>query len=237
VPSTAPEGEVLWRKDGTHFPAAYVSAPLIERGGPQGFMVLFLDLSPQLEARRALTQQAIALATLHERQLIAVDLNDRIINELFGIGLALDARARTLRPALPEVSDSLRQTTAQINRVIQAIRDVIFELRATHARQMGLRTGIELLAEELRVNTRIRPIIEITRQADRAASPEVAEQLLAIAREVVSHVLHHADVGDLSVRARVRNGRLVLSIHAVGGQIQVAGGLPSGTEVMVQVPL
>ncbi|ATX79008.1 PAS domain S-box-containing protein/HDIG domain-containing protein [Mariprofundus aestuarium] len=48
--------EVFWRKDGSHFPVAYWSYPMIREGQVEGEVVTFMDISEQLQARDALQE-------------------------------------------------------------------------------------------------------------------------------------------------------------------------------------
>lgn len=46
------EGEAFWHKDGSSFPVAYVASPLVEEGKVQGAVVVFQDVSQQVEIER-----------------------------------------------------------------------------------------------------------------------------------------------------------------------------------------
>ncbi len=76
------DDEVLWRKDGTSFPAEYTSVPIRKNGSIAGSMVVFRDISARKEAEDALrTSRANARGLLDATQesLLLLDKNSIII--------------------------------------------------------------------------------------------------------------------------------------------------------------
>jgi PAS domain S-box-containing protein/putative nucleotidyltransferase with HDIG domain len=60
------ENEVLWRKDGTSFPTAYWSYPVMVEGSAQGAVVTFLDVTEQLRVKDELKRSQALLAAIVE---------------------------------------------------------------------------------------------------------------------------------------------------------------------------
>ncbi len=58
------ESEVLWRRDGTPFPAEYSCRPLVDAGVMRGAVVTFLDISDRKRAEEALAREHNLLRTL-----------------------------------------------------------------------------------------------------------------------------------------------------------------------------
>ncbi|HSM98990.1 MAG TPA: HD domain-containing phosphohydrolase, partial [Gallionella sp.] len=60
------DDEVLWRKDGSSFPAAYWSYPVIKEGHTHGAVVTFLDITEQLRVKDELKQSQALLGSIVE---------------------------------------------------------------------------------------------------------------------------------------------------------------------------
>ena len=261
--------EILWRRDGTAFPSEYSSSPMVEDGRIAGAVVTFVDVTERRrvaeEARSAsqqLAEQAKMLALLEERERIAMDLHDGVIQSLYGIALSLGARAyqENTDPAWQPVDEAI----AQINHVIQQIRNYIFDLRPRNDADGGLRPGLELLAKELRVNGLVHPELDVPAGEEAALSPEIVDQMLAIAREATYNVIRHARATAMTIRLRCNDDRLVLVMRdngcgfdpgdpprrgglglgnmserarAIGGEARVVSRPGGGTEVRVELPV
>ena len=70
------EQEVLWRKDGSSFPAEYWSYPVIQDGKVHGAVVTFLDISGQLQVRNDLKRSQALLQSVVENMPAMVFLKD-----------------------------------------------------------------------------------------------------------------------------------------------------------------
>src|SRR5439155_9787259 len=71
------------------------------------------------------------LVLLEDRDRIAMDLHDHVIQELFAIGLSLEGTAAQL--GNESMAHRIRQRVEDIDRTIRRIRTSIFELRGTLA--------------------------------------------------------------------------------------------------------
>jgi PAS domain S-box-containing protein len=60
--------EVFWRKDGTSFPVAYASTPIMEEGDVAGVVLVFRDIMERKQAREALRRYAERLRVLRETE-------------------------------------------------------------------------------------------------------------------------------------------------------------------------
>ena len=87
-------------------------------------------------------------AVLQDRQRIAADLHDHVIQRLFAAGLSLQALAGLLGPGL--ATDRIQATVADLDRTIAQIRTSIFRLQQTpQATSRGLRARLlEVAAEQ-----------------------------------------------------------------------------------------
>jgi signal transduction histidine kinase len=104
-----------------------------------------LDLGPVLAEARA-EQQRVAM--LDERDRIAADLHDHVIQRLFAAGLSLQSTAATLGPGAP--TTRILATVDDLDDTIRQIRTSIFQLQQVQPRTVGgLRVRLLDVAAEL----------------------------------------------------------------------------------------
>jgi signal transduction histidine kinase len=203
------------------------------------------------------------LAVLEDRDRIARDLHDAVIQRLFAIGLALQGTARRLVAA--EVVDRLQQAVADIDDTIRQIRSSIFELASTGA-DRELRAGVLALVRELRPVVGFDASVAFRGPVETAVPAEVAESLLYTARELLTNVGRHARASRSSVAVSVGDGVCTLEVtddgqgiaaaaasgsnggglgianlrrraEKLGGELVVAGAPGGGTSVTWRVPV
>ena len=107
-------------------------------------------------------------AMLEDRQRIAADLHDHVIQRLFAAGLSLQALAGFLGPG--RATDRIMVTVADLDRTIAQIRTSIFALQQTpQATSRGLRARLLEVAAEQADTLRVRPRAAVLRGARRPA--------------------------------------------------------------------
>ena len=156
------------------------------------------------------------LASLQERERIAMDLHDGVIQSLYGVSLGLGSRERMLGEDQATTRAALRQVRIQIGGVIQMIRNYIFDLRLNELGERGLRAGLESLAEELRVNTLVRSVLVLDEDVEQYLTPPMIAQILQIAREATSNVIRHAGAQSVTIRVVRARRKLILTISDDG---------------------
>lgn len=169
-----------------------------------------------------LAEQAQRLALLEERERIAMDLHDGVIQSLYGVALGLGARDC----AAAGPSGSADQVAAlhaaiglaidQINGVIREIRDSVFDLRVYELGGRGLRAGLEALAGELRSNALLVPELDLAPAAGDLLDPPTVTHLLHLVQEAVSNVIRHARATAVAIGLTERSGRLALVVRDNG---------------------
>ena len=171
-----------------------------------------------------LHQQAGAVAVYEERDRMARDLHDGVIQRLFAIGLSL--QGLTAAQAGRAVAGSISAVVEDIDETIRQVRATIFELGSA-GRGQGIRASVLALVDEMQPVLGFEVPVEFDGPVDSAVTDEVAEQLLAILREGLSNVARHAEATRASVslslvgrecRVEVRdNGRGFVDRPASGG--------------------
>ncbi|HEY6932214.1 MAG TPA: GAF domain-containing protein, partial [Marmoricola sp.] len=183
---------------------AVVIVPMCEQLGPGGALLLFepgpaeqvdITLLAAFADQAALgLDHAQALADREEllltadRDRIARDLHDLVIQRLFATGLHLQgARRRTVRD---EVQDRIDRAIADLDITIKDIRSTIFDLQ--HAGVESLRADVRRVTREYAPVLGHEPVVRTDGPLDTGVSAAVAEQTLAVLREALSNVARHA---------------------------------------------
>jgi PAS domain S-box-containing protein len=162
-----------------------------------------LDLLVDATALKQLDDEARALAQVRERELIAMDLHDGLIQSLYGVVLNLAARERTLDsgqdPAQNEARAAIRDSREVVERVIAETRGYLFSLRERSFTPRSFEAGLRLLVDSLRLNSGIEVRLDYDPAVERLLESEVRGHLLYLVREAISNVLRHASAARTTV--------------------------------------
>ena len=176
-----------------------------------------------IKVRRA-EQTLRALDMANERDRIARDLHDLVIQRVFGAGM----RLTSMVPAMPGATgDRLRDVVQELDNVISDIRTTIFDLTAQEAASKGVRTEVLQLTNDAAEHLGYRPHVRFNGAVDTIADREVADQFLAVLRESLSNVIRHADATAVDVTVTADGQELGLVV-ADNGSGLVPGAKPVG---------
>ncbi|MFN0070534.1 MAG: GAF domain-containing sensor histidine kinase [Chloroflexota bacterium] len=174
-----------------------------------------IDLRMTLIENQRLAEESRALALLKDRERIAMDLHDGVIQSLYAVNLGLAAEIRRRGEPSSNLGSTLTHAIDQINQTIQEIRNYIFDLRSAELGEQSLHSALETIARELRVNILTETELEID-TLEVAISAAVQAQLVAFVREAMSNVIRHAQASKVRIQLRARDGRLTVSVEDNG---------------------
>jgi signal transduction histidine kinase len=220
--------------------------------GFAGQAAVALELARQRsEAERA--------ALFGDRDRIARDLHDLVIQRLFATGMRLDSVAG--RVADPQARERVLAAVEDLDGTIREIRTTIYSLQSTAgAAPGGLRARILGVVESSGGDDRPAPSVQFDGPVDALVSPEIADQLLAVLREAVSNANRHAQASRVRVLVSAVDGELSLEVtddgigfspeaprsglanlahraERLGGTFSIGTGDAGGTQLRWQVPL
>ncbi len=182
-----------------------------------------LDTLTDITAHKQLADESRALTQVRERELIAMDLHDGLIQSLYALVLNLAVQERSEDLDVESARAALRRSRAEIERAIEEARSYLFDLRAREFAPRDIVSGLRLLVDALRLNSAIAATLELDPQVNDVLDPEVRGHLLYIAREAVSNILRHAEASaaSLSVTVRVEGVCLVITDNGRGFEASV----------------
>ncbi|MCB0997557.1 MAG: PAS domain S-box protein [Acidimicrobiales bacterium] len=217
--------------DGSVFPA-HISLSAIE--GPAGLLVLasIRNVTQWVEAERRLEEAQRRRAIAEDQERIARDLHDTVIQELFSIGLGLQALQVRVDDA--ETSDRLGAAIDQIDETIREVRTAIFDLHQQAAAGSGLLDAIVGLVDGLAGNLGFEPKLAIHGPIDHVVPDDVSVHLVPTIREALTNVARHAGASSAQVTIAVDETTLNVEVIDDGCGVHPASARRSGLENLAQ---
>ncbi|MFL5860299.1 MAG: GAF domain-containing sensor histidine kinase [Solirubrobacteraceae bacterium] len=204
--------------------------PLRGAGAPRGVLTVC-----RVRGRRAFTARDLAMADgfashasvaleladsraaeqklvlLEDRDRIAMDLHDHVIQELFAIGLSLEGTATQVADGV--IAERLRQRVEDIDRTIRRIRTSIFELRGTLATAGdGLRQRILEVTSDLTPALGFAPHVAFSGVLDMRMGDELVGDVVACVRESLTNVAKHARARSAMVDVSIADEILTVTV-------------------------
>jgi signal transduction histidine kinase len=185
----------------------------VREAGSAGFDDLHFQVGSSFADQATLALQRAESQTAHrelevlaDRERIARDLHDQVIQRLFAIGLGMQGTHR--RANSPEMADRLTAHIDQLQEVIHDIRTAIFNLQADPADVPRLRTVLHDVVTELTEDMPLQTTVRMSGPVS-VVSGDLAEHAEAVLREAVSNVVRHAGAGELVVTISVDDDLII----------------------------
>jgi signal transduction histidine kinase len=218
------------------------------------------QVSLALEHSR-LQRELSRLAVMDERERIASELHDGVIQGLFGMGLSLQATA--LMVPDPAIQHRIEEVVTQLDGSIRDLRNYIFGLGPGLLADRHLHQALSDLGDDFQRTAGVPVDLEV----DAGVAAELAGRagdILQLARESLANVRRHAAAGHVSIRLSRRGTTAVLEIddngrgfdpaaplsedhhglrnlrrraEAMGGSLELTSAPGRGTRVSAVVPI
>ena len=152
------------------------------------------------------------LVRSEDRERIARNLHDHVIQELFAIGLGLETTATFVEPG-GVAAERIAQRVRDIDRTIRQIRTSIFELRGPlGSQEEGPRARVLQIASDLTDALGFEPQVVFSGLVDVALQADLAEDLYACVREILSNIAKHARATRADIDLTVSPTALTLAV-------------------------
>jgi signal transduction histidine kinase len=178
-------------------------------------LVLALAMAAGIAIENARLHALVRDNTLTEdRDRIARDLHDSVIQRLFAIGLSLQGTARLVdRPdAVLRIADAIDK----LDETIRQLRKAIFDIELTINKE-GLQPKVLDLVHELRPVLGIHPQVAMSGVVDHAVSGQLTEEVLAVLREALTNVGKHAKATQVVITIAAEGDlRIVVADDGIG---------------------
>jgi signal transduction histidine kinase len=164
-----------------------------------------------------LHEQVRVMSVLEDRDRIARDLHDRVIQRVYAIGMSLDGATRLTDPY--EVTERVTRAVDELDATITEIRSAIFELGESAAHG-GLRKSVLHLAHTLTETLGVRPEVHFSGAVDNDVPQHIGDHVLAVVREGLTNAGKHAGATHCQVEVEVTD-RLTVEVIDDGTGIEL----------------
>jgi signal transduction histidine kinase len=222
---------------------SFASVPLMIRGRAEGVMNAFFTPGQvagrsTMEFLVAMAEQAAvavdyaellhkerALARREERQRLARDLHDSIVQQVFSVGMQAKSLSVLGGRGSPVPAASVQRIADEIEdlskTVLTDLRAMVHELRPSTSAQLGLEEAIRALVESTGNRTGLRFEL-VAGDGLAGVGAEIAEDAYRIVAEAIHNVVKHAEAGAVTVRVGVRDHVLTVTVADDGRGVRAA---------------
>jgi nitrate/nitrite-specific signal transduction histidine kinase len=200
------------------------------------------------------------LFLVEDRERIARDLHDSVIQRLFATGLSLQGTVRLIHSDPATAAERVERAIDDLDFTSKHIRSVIFDLESRRPIAGGLRSDVLEVVREASEGLAFEPRVVFEGPVDAAVDDGLATEVVAVLREALANVVKHAHatrvdvsvtVGD-ALELRVRDDGVGPPVDVVGGRglgnlsaraearrgaCQLVRREPSGADLQWRVPL
>jgi signal transduction histidine kinase len=201
------------------------------------------------------------LALVEDRERIARDLHDTVIQRLFATGLSLQGTTRLVRSDPPTATARIEQAVDDLDLTVRHIRTAIFGLETTRSRTDGVRNRVLGLVREAADSLGFEPRVLLDGPIDTGVSDGTANELVATLREAITNAVKHAHASELYIEVLAADDLLLrvtddgigppdetstrghglrnmaLRAEKLGGTFSLRAAEPTGTLVEWRAPL
>ena len=197
------------------------------------------------------------MAVIEDRQRIARDLHDSVIQDLFAVGLGLQGVSQLVDD--PQAEATIVEAVDRLDGAVETLRSYIFDLKATRS-QPALQTRLDDLVNQM--SAAYPTTVHFRMGPEGTGDDDLDSEILRIVTEILSNALRHAfaQTVDISIMGvgdrwviRVEDdgtgfdvnaassgmglGNLRARVNRLDGDLTVSSRPGSGTEVLMTLPV
>lgn len=181
-------------------------------------MAAFADQAALAWRLATAQRQMREVEILTDRDRIARDLHDHVIQRLFAVGLTLQGAAPRAR--VPAVRESIYSSIDDLQEIIQEIRSAIFDLHAGPSRATGLRHRLDKVIDQL-ASPALHTTVQYTGPLS-VVDTVLANHAEAVLREAVSNAVRHANATSLAINVSVEDD---VRVEVVDDGVGISGDI------------
>ncbi len=218
------------RKDGTDVPVEIILdyPPAAGPGKARLVIALVRDITERVEIEEAVRRSEASLRLFDDRERLARDLHDLVIQRLFAAGMGLQAIQSSIKDR--RAAERIAETVAELDLTIGELRNAIFHLSSVTGESVVDR--IAAVAEHAGSQLGFVPNIAIDGDPE-AMTTELCEQLVPVLTEALSNVVRHASATRVDIGITIEDDGVAVTVvdDGVGFDADVSRG--NGLENLV----
>ncbi|QDW31412.1 GAF domain-containing sensor histidine kinase [Arthrobacter sp. KBS0702] len=149
------------------------------------------------------------LLVFTDRDRIARDLHDLVIQRLFAAGLSVQSLTRFTKDEL--ATERIRNITGELDEAIRSLRDTIYSLKSSSGETELLSGRIRRVTRSSAKSMPFTPRLTLTGPVD-AVTPDKADNVVAVVSEGLSNAIRHSGADSIAVSVAVIKGRVTVVI-------------------------
>lgn len=155
------------------------------------------------------------LAVYEERDRIARDLHDLVIQRIFAAGMMLEGVRRTA-DLPPPAQARLERAVDELDATVKEIRTTIFGLHAAPDAVVGLRERVNAEVDRAAEGAANRPSLRFDGAVDAMVPPAIADHVVAVVREGLSNAVRHGGHGAIAVVVAASETEVLVEVRDSG---------------------
>jgi signal transduction histidine kinase len=156
------------------------------------------------------------LAVLEERDRIAKELHDGVIQSIYSIGLSLQGSMSLIDRDSLSLRKRMDDAIGELDNVVRDVRSYIFALQPKSVEERGFRAALFELARDLEVNTLAEVSVVLDEAGLEALNDDGQTEVVQIVRELFSNIARHANASEVSLTGALGDGEVVLRVEDNG---------------------
>jgi signal transduction histidine kinase len=149
------------------------------------------------------------MAVFSDRDRIARDLHDVVVQRLFATGLQLRGLSRLVDGPPGE---RVAAAAGELDQTVNDIRQTIFSLASPTGEGTELRAKIREIVQQAEHHLGLQPSLRVDGPVDRGVPEPIHPHLLAVLREALSNIARHARATRIQVLVRITSEDVLVEV-------------------------
>jgi signal transduction histidine kinase len=154
------------------------------------------------------------LTLSEERERLARDLHDTVIQRLFGVGLALQMSLHSIDN--DDVRDRINNVLDELDATIHEIRTTIFEIDQDLVVGPTLEQRVKKLSAEIESRLGVLADVKVSADIDEFVGPRCAQHSVQALREILSNVVRHSEASAVDIQIDTSDNLIEIVVHDNG---------------------
>lgn len=157
----------------------------------------------------ALHERVKNIAIVEDRERIARDLHDTVLQRIFGAGLQLQ---RIAKAGDDKQRIDIEHIIEELDAIMGDIRSSIFSLQPYELTEGSVREQLVQVIDRVTLTSRLVPAVHLDGRLAADVPPAIAQELIAVLEEGLANVVKHAEATHVDIEVRIENGELMFDL-------------------------